>query len=99
MSIFNQNSPKEDNDELLYQTIKEELKPILEEWDGRCGKIEGVDMHFVDPNRTKMIKDTSEIVMQFIWRKLGMKMPDYTRQVLDKNFNLLKLERTATWKD
>lgn len=93
MSVFNQNSPKENNDELLYQAIKEELKPILEEWDRICGRIKGTDMHIVDPERTKMIKETSKIVMQFIWRKLGMKIPDYSRQLLDKDFNLLELKQ------
>ena len=28
--------------------------------------------------------------MQFIWRKLGLKIPGYTRQVLDKDFNILE---------
>jgi len=93
MSLFDQNSPKENNDELLYQAIKEELKPILEEWDKMCGEIEGTDMYYVDPNRTKMIKETSKIVMQFIWRKLGMKIPDYSRQLLDKDFNLLETKQ------
>lgn len=93
MSVFNQNSPKENNDELLYQTIKEELKPILDKWDEKCGVMEDAGIPFMDINRTKMIKETSKIVMQFIWRKLGMKIPDYSRQLLDKDFNLLEFKQ------
>ena len=93
MSVFNQNSPKENNDELLYQAIKEELKPILDSWDEKCGMMGDTGIPFMDPNRTKMIKETSKIVMQFIWRKLGMKIPDYSRQLLDKDFNLLELKQ------
>lgn len=93
MSVFNQNSPKENNDELLYQAIKEELKPILDKWDEKCGVIGDSGVSFMNPNRTKLIKETSKIVMQFIWRKLGMKIPDYSRQLLDKDFNLLELKQ------
>ena len=93
MSIFNQNNSQENSEELLYQAIKEELKPILEEWDEKCGIMGDTGIPFMNPNRTKMIKETSKIVMQFIWRKLGMKMPDYTRQVLDEDFNLLELKQ------
>ena len=42
--------------------------------------------------RTKLIKDTSKIVLQFVWRKLGLKMPEYTRRVLDDDFNLLEFK-------
>ena len=94
MSIFDQNSPQENSEELLYQAIKEELKPILEEWDRKSGLIDkdsGISVS--DPNRTKLIKDTSKIVMQFIWRKLGLKMPDYTRRVLDSNYNILEYKQ------
>lgn len=92
MSVFDQNSPQENSEELLYQVIKEELKPLLEKWDDKCGTLNGTDVVFQDPNRTKLIKDTSKIVMQFIWRKLGLKIPEYTRQVLDKDFNLMELK-------
>jgi hypothetical protein len=94
MSLFDQYTDKENNDELLYQAIKEELKPILEEWDKKCGMMEDTGVLFMDPNRTKMIKETSKIVMQFIWRKLGMKIPDYTRMMIDNNYNIMKLEQT-----
>lgn len=93
MSVFNQNSPQENSEELLYQAIKDELKPVLEAWDKKSGALNGTDIVFQDSNRTKLIKDTSKIVMQFIWRKLGMKIPDYTRQLLDKDFNLLELKQ------
>lgn len=94
MSLFDQYTDKENNDELLYQAIKEELKPILEEWDKKCGMMGDTGVLFMDPNRTKMIKETSKIVMQFIWRKLGMKIPDYTRMMIDNNYNIMKLEQT-----
>jgi hypothetical protein len=45
-----------------------------------------------DPKRTKLIKDTSKIVLQFVWRKLGLKMPEYTRQMLDENFDILEFK-------
>ena len=90
MSIFDQNSPQENSEELLYQAIKDELKPILEAWDKKNGVFGDTGVFITDPNRTKLIKDTSKIVMQFIWRKLGLKMPDYTRQVLDNNYNILE---------
>ncbi len=93
MSIFDQNSPQENSEELLYQAIKDELKLVLEEWDKKSGTLNGTDIVYQDPNRTKLIKDTSRIVMQFIWRKLGLKMPDYTRRVLDKDFNILEYKQ------
>lgn len=93
MSIFDQNSPQENSEELLYQVIKDELKPILEAWDKKSGTLNGTDIVFQDSNRTKLIKDTSKIVMQFIWRKLGLKMPDYTRQVLDNDYNILEYKK------
>lgn len=93
MSIFDQNSPKENSEELLYEAIKEELKPILEEWDKKSGTLNGADIVFQDSNRTKLIKDTSKIVMQFIWKKLGMKIPEYSRRVLDDDFNILELKK------
>lgn len=95
MSVFDQNNSQENSEELLYQAIKEELKPILEEWDKKSGTLNGTDIVFQDSNRTKLIKDTSKIVMQFIWRKLGLKMPDYTRQVLDNNYNILELKKES----
>ena len=88
MSIFDQNNQKENSEELLYQAIKEELKPILEEWDKKNSMI-GLGMIWEDTGRTDLIKQTSKIVMQFIWRKLGLKMPDYTRRVLDDDYNIL----------
>ena len=94
MSIFDQNNPQENSEELLYQAIKDELKPILEEWDKKSGLLgNSNEISFSDPNRTKLIKDTSKIVMQFIWRKLGLKMPDYTRQVLDNDYNILEYKQ------
>lgn len=98
MSIFDQNSPKENSEELLYETIKEELKPILEEWDDKMGKINTDGIYFHDPQRTKLIKDTSKIVMQFIWRKLGLRIPDYSRRVLDDDFTILELKKENTKK-
>lgn len=95
MSIFNQNSPQENSEELLYQAIKDELKPILEEWDRKNGDVNG--LVFLDATRTKLIKDTSKLVMQFIWRKLGMKIPEYTRRVLDDDYNIMELKKG--WKD
>lgn len=84
MSVFDQNNPQENSEELLYQVIKEELKPVLDKW---------FEKSTLDPTLTQraMIKETSKIVMQFIWRKLGMKIPDYTRRVLDENFNIMEL--------
>ena len=93
MSIFDQNNPQENSEELLYQAIKEELKPILDKWDEKCGVIGDSGVSFMNPNRTKLIKETSKIVMQFIWRKLGLKMPDYTRQVLDNDYNILEYKK------
>ena len=97
MSVFNQNNPKENSEELLYQSIKDELKPILEEWDRKSGLFDNkYRVSFPDPNRTKLIKDTSKIVMQFIWKKLGWKIPDYTRRVLDNDYNILELKDNDT---
>ena len=93
MSIFDQHNNQENSEELLYQAIKEELKPLLEEWDKKCGQISGSGVTFMDPDRTKLIKNTSKIVLQFVWRKLGLKIPDYTRQVLDNDFNLMELKQ------
>ena len=97
MSVFNQNSPKENSEELLYQSIKDELKPILEEWDRKSGLFDNkYRVSFTDINRTKLIKDTSKIVMQFIWKKLGWKIPDYTRRILDNDYNILELKDNDT---
>ena len=97
MSVFDQNSPQENSEELLYQAIKEELKPLLDKWDRKCGKppIDSgeYDIIWMDENRTKLIKETSKIVLQFVWRKLGLKIPEYTRQVLDKDFNIMELKQ------
>lgn len=91
MSIFDQNNSKENSEEVLYQSVKEELKPILEKWDDRVGR-EKWGMYVQDPQRVKLIKDTSKLVMQFIWMKLGMKIPDYTRRVLDNEYNIMELK-------
>lgn len=95
MSVFDQNNPQENSEELLYQAIKEELKPILEEWSRINNEVggftNGQPVYCEDDNKLKLIKETSKIVMQFIWRKLGLKMPDYTRRVLDENFNIMEL--------
>lgn len=99
MSVFDQNTPQENSEEVLYQAIKEELKPILDAWDYKCGMVGkepnkyGYTTTFMDPDRTKLIKETSKIVMQFIWRKLGMKIPEYTRRVLDDDYNLMELKQ------
>jgi hypothetical protein len=93
MSIFDQHNNQENSEELLYQAIKEELKPLLEEWDKKCRQLSGSGTTFMDPDRTKLIKNTSKIVLQFVWRKLGLKIPDYTRQVLDNDFNLMELKQ------
>lgn len=91
MSIFDQNNSKENSEEVLYQSVKEELKPILEKWDDRVGS-EKWGIYVPDPQRVKLIKDTSKLVMQFIWMKLGMKIPDYTRRVLDNEYNIMELK-------
>jgi len=97
MSVFDQNNSQENSEELLYQAIKEELKPLLEAWDDKCGTFspphDGYQAVWKDPDRTKLIKDTSRIVLQFVWRKLGLKIPEYARQVLDKDFNILELKQ------
>jgi hypothetical protein len=84
MTVFDQTNSKENSEELLYQAIKEELKPVLDKWFEKCT---------LDPTMTNrtMIKETSRVVMQFIWRKLGMKIPDYTRRVLDDDYNLMEM--------
>ena len=92
MSIFDQNNPKENSEELLYQAIKEELEPILRNWDDKVGRENTGGLYFQDPQRMRLIKDTSKIVMQFIWMKLGMKLPDYTRRILDSEYNLMGLK-------
>ena len=105
MSVFNQNNSQENSEELLYQAIKEELKTILEKWDKKCGETPfnpadhpiGYSPVYktvwMDPDRTKLIKDTSRLVLQFVWRKLGLKIPEYARQVLDKDFNIMELKQ------
>ena len=93
MSIFDQNSSQENSEELLYQAIKEELKPILDQWDRKCGLVGDTDIPWMDPERTKLIKETSKIVLQFVWRKLGLKIPEYTRQTLDKDYNILEFKQ------
>lgn len=93
MSIFDQNSPRENSEELLYEAIKDELKPVLEEWDKKNAILYGADIIYQHPSHTKLIKDTSKIVMQFIWRKLGLKIPDYTRRVLDDEYNLMEFKQ------
>lgn len=92
MSIFDQNNPKENSEELLYQAIKEELEPILRNWDDKVGRENTGGLYIQDPQRMRLIKDTSKIVMQFIWMKLGMKLPDYTRRILDSEYNLMGLK-------
>jgi hypothetical protein len=57
------------------------------------GKVNTGGIYFMDPQRTKLIKDTSKIVMQFIWRKLGLKIPDYARRVLDNDFNIMEFKK------
>ena len=86
MSIFDKNTNKENSEEILYQAIKDELQPILSKW---------VDQTDLDMSMTRqtMIKETSKITMQFIWRKLGLKMPDYTRRVLDDEYNLMEFKQ------
>ena len=97
MSIFDQNNPQENSEELLYQAIKEELKPILEKWDKKCGTdtktMGGFTIQWDDPERTKLIKETSKIVLQFVWMKLGLKLPEYTRRMLDENFDIMELKK------
>ena len=96
MSLFDQNTPREDSEILLYQAIKEELKPILEELDKKLGTIknsDSVSFTIMDPSRMMAIKETSKVVMQFIWKKLGMKIPDYSRRVLDDNYKLLEVKK------
>lgn len=90
MSIFDQNNPKENSEELLYQTIKDELKEVLDKYDKKIGTPSTeIGIYFEDPERIKLIKDVSKLTLQFVWKKLGMKMPEYTRQILDKDFNIL----------
>lgn len=94
MSIFDQTNSKENSEELLYQTIKEELKPLLEKWDRKCGTYGSSDnnIYWTDPDRTKLIKATSRIVLQFVWKKLGMKLPEYTKQFIDNDYNILEMK-------
>ena len=90
MTIFNQNTAKENSEELLYQAIKEALKPILTEIDKKFGTAHGINgLYFSDPDRIALIKETSKIVMQVIWKKLGWKIPDCTRRMVDDNFNVI----------
>ena len=86
MSIFDKNTNKENSEEILYQAIKDELQPVLDEWSAQSS----LD---ISMTRHTMIKETSKITMQFIWRKLGLKMPDYTRRVLDDEYNLMEFKQ------
>ena len=90
MGIFDSNTDKDNADELLYEAIKEELKPLLEKFDENCGKIaEGSEVYWINPKRSKVINETANMVLQFIWRKMGKKIPIYSKNVLDSDFNIM----------
>ena len=93
MSIFDQNTPKENSEELLYIEIKDELQSLLDDFDHKKGQKYCEGVYLQDSDRTRLINEVGKVALQFIWRKLGMKIPEYTRQELDKDYNLMELKK------
>ena len=91
MSIFDQNTPKENSEVLLYHAIKEELKTVLDQWE------EGSDV--MEMTKKEIVKVISKITMQFIWRKLGMKIPEYTRLMIDGDCKLIEFKKYGGYSD
>lgn len=91
MSIFDQNTPKENSEELLYIELKEELDEVFEKYysDNRATVKNNV---FYDDISLEDIKKIETITLQFVWRKLGMKMPNLTRNELDKDYKIMELK-------
>lgn len=91
MSIFDQNTPKENSEELLYIELKEELDEVFEKYysDNRVTVKNNV---FYDDVSLEDIKKIETITLQFVWRKLGMKLPNLTRNELDKDYKIMELK-------
>lgn len=92
MSIFSNNSDKEHSEELLYEMILGELKPIMSKLDDKLGTAEtaeGGKFCWSDPERTKVIESTKNVVLQYIWRRLGMKIPELSKMSIDNENNII----------
>ena len=89
MSIFDQNTPKENSEVLLYHAIDKELKTVLDQWG------EGS----LEMTKKEIVKEISKITMQFIWRKLGMKIPEYTRLMIDGDCKLIEFKKYGEYHD
>ena len=92
MSIFSNNSDKEHSEELLYEMILEELKPIMNKLDDKLGSMDGGKFCWSDPERTKTIESTKNIVLQYIWRRLGMKIPELSKMSIDDKNNIISFK-------
>ena len=90
MSIFNTNTPEEDADELSYTILSEELEKKAEEWyNSKLQADYNNGTYLYNAEKVNVLKKFSKVVLQYIWKRLGKKLPDLTRNYVDKNGEIL----------
>ena len=97
MSLFDKNTVEESSDELLYTILVEELEKKAEQWDAENNRVGvGIDkpgVYIYDANRVIGLKRFSKVILQYLWKKLGKKLPDLTRNYVDKNGELINYKQ------
>lgn len=85
MSIFDNNTPKECNDEIQYQYLDSGIEELVQNYYD--------NLIWTNSGRSELtVKDLHKIsiaTLQYIWKYLGKKIPSNYRRVIDDKCNML----------
>ena len=88
MSLFEDKSIGDKCNDGIYLEIKRQLDEMMDNW-----KPSSPTSIFWGIDDGKEVHRISDIVLQFVWRKLGKKLPDLTRRSLDDDFNIMEYKQ------
>lgn len=99
MSLFDQHTVDEQVDDTQYNRIREELIKFLEEWWAIDSiKLKGEPWNMANdtwnvvwsnPSELKTVRTVGELALQYIWKKMGKKIPKLERNEIDDECKLI----------
>lgn len=88
MSLFDHKDIEHEIDSTQYASIKQGLMELVEEW-YKINSIKQFGVGYRDPAILKNMKEIAMISMQYVWKMIGKKIPDRSRNDLDSDCKLI----------
>lgn len=88
MSLFDHKDIEHEIDSTQYTSIKKGLMELVEEW-CKMNSIKTYGVEYLDPAKVKDMKEIAMISMQYVWKMMGKKIPDRSRNDLDSDCKLI----------